>query len=65
MGQPAFKIDQKAQEWKERIAELVRASKDQKENIALKCFERSMRPYLDDPSTLKTLLGKIKMADIG
>lgn len=63
MSEPKFKIDQKALAWKVEIKELINASKDSQESIALKCFERAMRPYLDNPETLRTLLGKIKIAD--
>ena len=63
MSEPKLKIDQKALAWKAEIKELIDASKDSRESVALKCFERAMRPYLDKRETLRTLLGKIKMAD--
>lgn len=63
MGKPLEKMDFNAEYWKGEIRQLVNSSNDEKEKIALKCFERAMRPYLDNPETLRTMLGKIKMAD--
>ncbi len=63
MAEQALKIDQKAERWRAEINNLISSSKNKDEAIALKCFERAMRPYLDNPETLRTLLGKIKMAD--
>lgn len=44
--------------WADEIAALA-AGAPAHEKEAIRCFQAAMRPYLEDPTRLRTLLGKI------
>lgn len=55
-AQPKRTID--VTSWAAEITALATAAPAH-EKEAIRCFQAAMRPYLEDPSRLRTLLGKI------
>lgn len=46
------------------IRQLVEETSNDKEKLALRCFERAMRPLIQDPERLRTMLGKIMQMEM-
>lgn len=54
------KIAAQSMSWKNELATLVAEAKSSEESAALSAFQKALTPYLDEPSSLRTLLGKIQ-----
>jgi hypothetical protein len=51
-----FEIDN----WKSELAQLVSSASTEEEKVALEAFAQAMKPYLNNPMALRTVLGKIQ-----
>ena len=47
-------------DWTRELGDLVDMAKTEEDREATKAFAKAIGPYLDDPSLLRTLLGKIQ-----
>jgi hypothetical protein len=46
--------------WRKELEDLVASAKTPEDRKATEAFAQAIGPYLDDPSLLRTLLGKIQ-----
>lgn len=46
--------------WKKELSDLVASATTAEDAIAMNAFEKALTPYLDNPGSLRTLLGKIQ-----
>jgi hypothetical protein len=47
-------------DWHKELDDLMESAKTPEDREATQAFAAAIRPYLDDPSMLRTLLGKIQ-----
>jgi hypothetical protein len=51
---------EKAVSWRKELDDLIEMAKTPEDRTATEAFAKAIGPYLDDPSLLRTLLGKIQ-----
>lgn len=53
----------KAVSWRHDLATMLASASSDADTQALKAFNNALMPYLDNPESLRTLLGKIQLAE--
>lgn len=51
---------ERAVNWRKELEDLIATAKTSEDRKATEAFAKAIGPYLDDPSLLRTLLGKIQ-----